>query len=106
MLFAAPAVKVVGPAAVMGPLWVIAPVLVRARVPVQVVPALALSPVPIVSGPVVVQARLPPCRFTSWNVLAALGRLTLPRLPAVPPKSVTVKVWPTLKVTGALCVRL
>ena len=43
MLFAAPAVKVVGPAAVMGPLWVIAPVLVRARVPVLVVPALALS---------------------------------------------------------------
>ena len=85
----------------------IAPVLVNARVPVLVVPALALSPTaPIFSGPMVVSARLPPSKFTSWNVLAASVSVTLPRLPAVPPKSVTVKVWPALNVTGALWVRL
>ncbi len=75
--------------------------------PVDVVPVLALTPVvPIVTGPVSAQAMLPPMKFTVSKLLAAFVKVMLPRVPAVPPRSVTVKVWPAFNVTGALCVRL
>ena len=63
MLFAAPAARVVRPAAVRAPVCVIGPVAVMASVPVEVVPALALT-LPIVTGPVSAQAMLPPVKVT------------------------------------------
>ncbi len=71
----------------------------------DVVPALALT-VLIVTGPVSVQAMLPPVKFTVSKLLPALVKVILPRVPAVPPRSVTVRPWPTFRFTGALCVRL
>ena len=107
MLFPAPAASVVTSAAVTAPVCVRAPVEVMARVPVDVVPAVALTPVaPIVTGPVSAQAMLPPVKFTVSKLLPAFVNVMLPRVPPVPPRSVTVKSRPAPSVTGALCVRL
>ena len=75
------------------------------QVPVEVAPALALT-LPIVTGPVSAQAMLPPVNCTVSKLLAAFVSVMFPRVPAVPPRSVTVRFWPTFNVTGALWVRL
>ena len=102
----APAVKLVVPAAVTVAVCVIGPLAVIERAPLDVIPALALT-VPIVTAFASCHAIFPPVKLTVLKLFRRVrqGNVTA-GVPAVPPRSVTLKVWPAFKLTEALWVRL
>ena len=86
MLFPAPAVRVVVPAAVTVAVCVIGPLAVIVRAPVEVdSPALALT-VPIVTALACCQAMFPPVKLTVLKVFPGFVSVMLPRVPAGAPE--------------------